>query len=390
MSKVKRIFIIVLDSFGVGELPDAGNFGDSGSNTLAAVCGSPCLSLPNMTAMGLFNIEGADFGRSVVSPFSAFGRLAEKSNGKDSVIGHWEISGIVSRSPLPTYPDGFPPEIIEKFKAATGRDILCNKPCSGTKVIEDYGLEHIKTGKLIVYTSADSVFQIAAHEKIIPVEQLYEYCRAARKILTGRHGVGRVIARPFDGSYPDFFRTDNRHDFSIDPPEKTMLDYLKEAGYDTLSVGKIYDIFNGRGISKAIKSKSNDEGMAETFNALSQDFTGLCFTNLVDFDMKFGHRNDVDGYAAELSRFDKWLGGFLKGMNSDDLLFITADHGCDPSTPSTDHSREYIPLLVYGKRVKPVNLGTLNCFSDIGKTVLDIFNIENDICGESFKERVIK
>ena len=208
--------------------------------------------------------------------------------------------------------------------------------------------------------------------------------------MTGRHGVGRVIARPFDGSYPDFFRTDNRHDFSIDPPEKTMLDYLKEAGYDTLSVGKIYDIFNGRGISKAIKSKSNDEGMAETFNALSQDFTGLCFTNLVDFDMKFGHRNDVDGYAAELSRFDKWLGSFLKVMNGDDLLFITADHGCDPSTPSTDHSREYIPLLVYGKRVKPVNLGTLNCFSDIGKTVLDIFNIENDICGESFKERVIK
>ncbi|MCR4616392.1 MAG: phosphopentomutase [Clostridiales bacterium] len=389
MGKVKRVFIIVLDSFGIGELPDAEAFGDSGSNTLAAVCGSEHLSLPNMTGMGLFNIEGTCFGRSVSSPCSAFGRLAERSAGKDSVIGHWEISGIISRQPLPTYPDGFPDEILDKFRSETGRDILCNKPYSGTKVIEDYGLEHIRTGKLIVYTSGDSVFQIAAHEKIVPVEQLYEYCLIARKILSGRHGVGRVIARPFDGEYPDFFRTENRHDFSVDPPEKTMLDYLHEAGYDTLSVGKIYDIFNGRGISKAIKSKSNDEGKAETLNALRLDFNGLCFTNLVDFDMKFGHRNDIDGYAAELSRFDKWLGDFLNAMNGDDILMITADHGCDPSTPSTDHSREYIPLLVYGKAVKNVDLGTLDCFSDIGKTVLDIFNVKNNICGTSFKERMI-
>ncbi len=386
---LKRVFLVVLDSFGIGELPDAARFGDVGSNTLAAVCTSDRLNIPFMQSMGLFNIEGAVGCTPAESPSATVARIGEKSDGKDSVVGHWELSGIISDKPLPTYPDGFPDEVIAGFEKLTGRGTLCNKPYSGTKVIADYGLEHIETGKLIVYTSADSVFQIAAHEKVVPIETQYKYCEAARKMLTGRHGVGRVIARPFDGEYPDFFRTANRHDFSLEPPGMTMLDYLSDAGYDTVSIGKIYDIFAGRGISHAIKTKSNAEGIHETINALDLDFNGLCFTNLVDFDMKYGHRNDIDGYAEALSEFDAGLQTIVGKMNPDDLLMITADHGCDPSTVSTDHSREYIPLLIYGDKIKKTNLGTLDCFADVGKTVLDIFGVKNDIAGTSFKKRVI-
>lgn len=388
--KTKRVFLIVLDSAGIGELPDAANYGDEGSNTLKACYMQKEFNTPNMKKLGLFNISGVDYASGVEAPTGAYGRLMEKSKGKDTTTGHWEICGLVSEKPFPTYPNGFPKEVLDEFSRRTGRGVLCNKPYSGTKVILDYGRQHLETGDLIVYTSADSVFQIAAHEDKVPIEQLYEYCRIAREILQGEHGVGRVIARPFIGEYPNFERTPRRHDFSLVPPKDTILDELSAAGYDVRPVGKIYDIFAGKGVMDAEPTVGNRDGMAKTDAWVERDFTGLCFVNLVDFDMLYGHRNDAVGYARALSEFDAWLGGFLPKLRDDDILFITADHGCDPITPSTDHSREYIPLLVYGKNIKSVDLGTRSSFADIGKTVADIFGVKSKTAGESFKDIILK
>ena len=381
----KRVFLIVLDSFGIGELPDAENYGDKGSNTLKAVSRSEKFNLTNLKKLGLFNIDGVDVCEKEKAPLANFCRIAEKSKGKDTTTGHWEIAGIITEKPFPTYPDGFPTEITEKLKKETGRGILCNKPYSGTKLLLDYGEEHIKTGKLIVYTSADSVLQIAAHEDVVPVEKLYEYCKIARKIMTGKHGVGRIIARPFTGAYPEFTRTSRRHDFSLVPPKDTMCDILCNNNIDVIGVGKIFDIFAGKGIQKTFPTKNNDDGMEKIKELQKEDFSGLAFINLVDFDMVYGHRNDVDGYAGALTRFDEFIGGFIENMRNDDVLIITADHGCDPSTESTDHSREYIPLLVYGKELKNgINMGTRTTFSDIGRAVLDLFSLKGNISGESF------
>ena len=385
----KRVFLIVLDSFGIGELPDAENYGDKGSNTLKAVSRSEKFNLTNLKKLGLFNIDGVDVCEKEKAPLANFCRIAEKSKGKDTTTGHWEIAGIITEKPFPTYPDGFPTEITEKLKKETGRGILCNKPYSGTKLLLDYGEEHIKTGKLIVYTSADSVLQIAAHEDVVPVEKLYEYCKIARKIMTGKHGVGRIIARPFTGAYPEFTRTSRRHDFSLVPPKDTMCDILCKNNVDVIGVGKIFDIFAGKGIQKTFPTKNNDDGMEKIKELQNEDFNGLAFINLVDFDMVYGHRNDVDGYAGALTRFDEFIGGFIENMRNDDVLIITADHGCDPSTESTDHSREYIPLLVYGKELKNgINMGTRTTFSDIGRAVLDLFSIKGNISGESFLDLI--
>ena len=385
----KRFFLIVLDSFGVGELPDAHKWHDEGSNTLGAIRNHSNFNCPELERMGLFNIDGV--GGGVNAPKASYARMIEKSMGKDTTIGHWEIAGIISPDPLPVYPDGFPKEVIKEFEEKTGRKVICNKPYSGTEVIKDYGREHMRTGALIVYTSADSVFQIAAHEDIIPVQELYKYCEIAREMLVGKHGVGRVIARPFNGEYP-FTRTANRHDFSLLPPADTMLNLLRRAGYDTVSVGKIFDIFAGSGISESHRTTSNTHGMQVTKELQSKDFSGLCFVNLVDFDMKYGHRNDVAGYAAAATEFDGFLSKFIEDMKEEDVLLITADHGCDPATPSTDHSREYTPMLIYGNGVKSgVNLGTRSSFADISATVLEYFGVaQGGTKGESFLKEVLK
>ena len=386
---MKRAFIIVLDSCGIGALPDAHLWGDEGSNTLGAIRNHENFNCPNLVNMGLFNVETV--GGGVAYPTGSFARLGELSKGKDTTIGHWEIAGIVSPTPLPTYPNGFPKEVIEEFERRTGRKTICNLPYSGTEVIKDYGKEHIETGALIVYTSADSVFQIAAHEDYVPVPELYRYCEIARDLLQGEHGVGRVIARPFNGEYP-YTRTANRHDYSLLPTGTTMLDLLMEKGLATISVGKIYDIFAGKSVSESNRTTSNHHGMEVTLDIQKRDFDGLCFVNLVDFDMKYGHRNDVAGYAAAMTDFDVQLGEFLANMREDDLLIITADHGCDPSTPSTDHSREYVPMLVYGKGVKSgVDLGTRDSFADISATILDFFGVDKkDTNGHSFLGEVAK
>lgn len=380
---IERVFLIVLDSFGVGELPDAADYGDAGSHTLRSCAAQKEFDLPNMQALGLFNIDGVGVGCPVNAPLGAFAKCTEQSKGKDTTTGHWEIAGLISHQAMPTYPDGFPPEIIAAFEAQTGRRVLCNKPYSGTAVIRDYGKAHLETGDLIVYTSADSVFQIAAHEQIVPVEQLYAYCRIARDILQGKHAVGRVIARPFTGEWP-FTRTSRRHDFSLTPPDDTMLDVLQNAGLDVIGVGKIYDIFAGKGLRAPLPTTGNNDGMEKTMQLLHKTFRGLCFVNLVDFDMLYGHRNDAPGYARALSDFDRWLGAFLPQMKENDLLMMTADHGCDPLTESTDHSREYIPLLVWGSQVRPCNLGTRSTYADIGKTICDLFGIYNTLSGTSF------
>lgn len=385
---IKRVFLIVLDSCGIGEMADAADYGDEGSNTMKAISTSPEFDINTLREMGLFNIDGIDYIDSVDAPTAAVCRMRERSKGKDTTIGHWEICGIVSKSPLPTYPNGFPQDILDKFSAATGRGVLCNKPYSGTDVIRDYGKQHVETGDLIVYTSADSVFQIAAHEDVVPIDELYRYCDIARKILVGEHGVGRVIARPFVGEYPNYTRTTNRHDFSIEPPANTLMDDMKAAGKDVIAVGKIFDIFAGSGVTEKILTKGNTDGMNKSMALADKDFNGLCFINLVDFDMLYGHRNDVPGYARALTEFDKWLKDFLPKLHDDDVLMITADHGCDPATPSTDHSREHTPLVIYGKQIKPVNLGTRDSFADIGKTIADIFGVETDIAGESFLNEV--
>ncbi|MBQ8393218.1 MAG: phosphopentomutase [Clostridia bacterium] len=385
---MRRIFLIVLDSFGIGALPDAHMFSDEGASTIKSVSKSDKLYIPNMISLGLGNIDGVDCIEKTNTPLGAFGRCMEKSMGKDTTVGHWEISGIISDTPLPTYPNGFSKELLDKFSTLCGRGVICNKPYSGTEVIRDYGREHIETGKLIVYTSADSVFQIAAHEDIVPVSQLYDYCRIARELLCGKDGVGRVIARPFTGDFP-YKRTADRRDFSLEPTGTTMLDKLSKDGYDVISVGKINDIFVGRGITEHYPSHSNKEGIDITLSLLKKDFSGLCFVNLVDYDMLYGHRNDVDGYAEALSYFDSRLGEILANLCDDDMLIITADHGCDPGDISTDHTREYTPLLIYGRGVLPVNLGTRDTFADISATVTEFF-CQNPIkTGKSFKQNIL-
>ena len=390
-SKIKRVFIIVLDSFGIGEMPDSAEFGDAGSNTLRSISGSSFFSAPNLIDAGLSLIDGVDCLEKVSTPRGAYARLSERSRGKDTTTGHWEIAGIVSKTPMPTYPNGFPAEVLDEFCRAIGKDgVLCNLPYSGTKVINDYGEEHLKTGLPIVYTSADSVFQIATHTDIVPLDTLYEYCHKARAILKGTHGVGRVIARPFTGTAPSFTRTADRRDFSLEPPKPTMLDFISNANLDTISVGKIRDIFAGAGIKESHPTHSNKEGMDEALRLADKDFNGLCFINLVDFDMLYGHRNDIDGYAKAISEFDAFLPSFINKMREDDILIITADHGCDPATESTDHSREYVPLIVLGDRVKSVNLGTLNGFSGIAATVCELLNVPYDGEGESFSSHITK
>ncbi len=387
---MKRVFLIVLDSCGIGAMPDSERFGDVNVNTLAACAASEKLHIPNMIKAGLGNIDGVSCLPKESAPMGAYARLTESSMGKDTTIGHWEIAGIISPDPLPTYPDGFPGEVLKPFMEQTGRGVLANAPWSGTEVIDAYGEDHMKTGDLIVYTSADSVFQIAAHEDIVPPEQLYEYCRIARKILQGKHGVGRVIARPFVGTPGNFKRTANRHDFSLEPPAKTLPEAVKDAGLASIGVGKIHDIFAGIGLTEYVYNKSNADGMAHTDHYAQQDFTGLCFVNLVDFDMQFGHRRDIDGYANALTEFDAWLGQFMEKLNGDDVVMITADHGCDPAyTATTDHTREYVPLLVLGKQIKPVNLGTRASFADIAATVAELLNISLSTPGKSFAKDIV-
>ncbi len=387
---MKRIFLIVLDSFGIGAMPDSEKFGDVGVNTLAACATSKELKIPNMIAAGLGSIDGVSC-LPQGSHTGAIARLTEASMGKDTTIGHWEIAGLISPDPLPTYPDGFPAEVLEPFMAQTGRGILANAPWSGTTVLDEYGEEHMKTGDLIVYTSADSVFQIAAHEDIVPPEQLYEYCRMARKILQGKHGVGRVIARPFVGTGKgNFKRTANRHDFSLEPPKETLLDAIKAAGLASIGVGKIYDIFAGIGTTEHVYNQSNANGMAHTLHYADQDFQGLCFVNLVDFDMQYGHRRDIDGYARALTEFDTWLPSLREKLVNEDLEMITADHCRDPAyTATTDHTRQYVPLMILGKTVKPVNLGTRTSFADIAATVAELLGVDYNTPGTSFAKEIL-
>ncbi len=374
----KRVFLIVLDSVGIGEMPDAKQYGDEGANTLGSVLKGGAV-LENLMSMGLMNIDGVE-QEGAAAPTASFARLAERSKGKDTTIGHWEIGGVISQKPLPVFPHGFPQELIERFEAAIGRKVLCNKPYSGTQVIMDYGREHMKTGAVIIYTSADSVFQVAAHEAVVPIEELYRICDIARELLTGEYAVGRVIARPFEGEYPEFRRTSRRHDVSLAPTGRTMLDALIAEGKDVLAVGKIYDIFAGRSVSKSIKTANNTDGMQKTLELTSEAFNGLAFVNLVDFDMLYGHRNDVSGYGKALMEFDGFLPKLKERLTQNDLLIITADHGCDPGHPGTDHTREYVPMLVAGKGIKAgVNLGTLTGFDHIAALVLDWLGVANDV-----------
>ncbi len=385
---MKRVFLIVLDSFGVGELPDAADFGDAGASTIRSVSRSEKLSIPNMISMGLGNIDGVEDVEAAECPIGAYGKSAELSRGKDTTVGHWEIAGLVSPYPLPTYPEGFPAEVLDKIRAATGRDILCNLPYSGTEVIREYGPRQLETGALIVYTSADSVLQIAAHEELIPIHELYSICETVRGIMQGEHGVGRVIARPYVGEYPNYTRTANRRDFSLVPSGDTLLDAVKIAGLDVIAVGKIEDIFAGKGITEAIHTTGNRHGMEVTEELAARDFTGLCFVNLVEFDSHYGHRNDADGYAAALSEFDAWLTGFTKMLKNDDILIVTADHGCDPGDVSTDHTREYTPILVYGPRVKPCSIGIRDTFADTAATVAELLGVSYSGKGKSYASLV--
>lgn len=387
---MKRVFLIVLDSFGIGEMPDASEYGDIAVNTLGSVAKNPYFHMPNMAELGLFTIDGVTVGEKASSPKAAVARMTEASKGKDTTIGHWEIAGIYSPKPLPTYPKGFPKEVLEEFTRRTGRGVLCNLPYSGTQVIQEYGDAHMRTGDLIVYTSADSVFQIAAHEEIVPLDKLYEYCHIARELLQGEHGVGRVIARPFIGPCGgQFTRTAHRHDYSLLPPETTMLDQLSDNGFSVIAVGKIQDIFAGKGITEAVYTAGNEEGIERTLEYLDKDFEGLCFINLVDYDMLYGHRRDVDGYAKALSFFDERLPQIIRKLRSEDILMITADHGCDPAyRRTTDHTREYTPFLMYGKGVEPKNLGTRKTFADIGATVVQYFGIKPAFAGESMLNNI--
>ena len=384
----KRIILVVMDSFGIGAEPDADLFGDVGTNTLKSCTSSSDFRANNLAKLGLFAIDGIETARPIeelkVTPMGTYARLRESSMGKDTTIGHWEIAGVISKNPLPTYPDGFPAEVLDELIKATGRGVLCNKPYSGTQVINDYGDEHVKTGDLIVYTSADSVLQIAAHEDIVPVEELYDICRKARKILCGKHGVGRVIARPFIGSDGKYERTPRRHDFSLEPPKDTMLDILKNNGKDVIAIGKINDIFAGKGITEYTYTTGNLDGIDKMLEYMDRDFEGLMFVNLVDYDMLYGHRRDIDGYAKAVAYFDDKLPDVIDKLRDDDILMITADHGCDPGyTKTTDHTREYVPFMATGKNLKSGNRGTRSTYADIAATVLDYFDISADIAGQS-------
>ncbi|MCR5357883.1 MAG: phosphopentomutase [Lachnospiraceae bacterium] len=383
----KRVILIVMDSFGIGDAPDADKFGDLGTNTMKSCYGSKEFCADNLRRLGIFNIDGIDYDPGTDAPTGAYARLIEASAGKDTTIGHWEIAGLISKDPLPTFPDGFPKEVLDEVKKATGRGVLCNKPYSGTKVINDYGDEHVKSGDLIIYTSADSVFQIAAHEDVVPLEELYEICRTCRKGLKGKYGVGRVIARPFIGTSGNYTRTSNRHDFSLIPPDKTMLDHIKDAGKDVIAIGKIFDIFAGAGITEHTYTTGNPDGIEKTIEYMDKDFEGLMFVNLVDYDMLYGHRRDIDGYAKAVAYFDNKLSEIFAKMRDDDVLMITADHGCDPAyLMTTDHTRECVPLLAYGKNVKPGNCGTRNTFADIAATVLDYLGVDGKSAGRSLFE----
>ncbi len=388
---VKRVFLIVLDSFGIGYEPDADLFGDVGADTLATIVKSARYNTPTLQQFGLFNIDGVSCAPGTESPAAAFGRMREASMGKDTTIGHWEIAGVISPKPMPLYPEGFPEEVLAPFREQTGRGVLCNLPYSGTDAIRDYGEEHMRTGDLIVYTSADSVFQIAAHEEVVPLDELYDCCRKARAILQGKHAVGRVIARPFIGEPGNFTRTRNRHDFSLLPPKRTMLVSLKEHGFDTIGIGKINDIFAGQGIGRTMPIQDNEDGMDKTIAMVEEAFQGLCFVNLVDFDMVYGHRNDIDGYAQAATDFDRRLKQMTAKLKDDDVVLITADHGCDPGFPGSDHTREYTPMLLYGEQIRSgVSLGTRSSFSDIAATILEMFGIPESLDGTSFWSEVKK
>ena len=383
---MKRVFLIILDSVGVGATPDADKFGDAGADTFGTCVRSGKLHTPNLERLGIFGIDGTSFQReSELDVVGCYGKLAEGSMGKDTTVGHWELAGLISKYPLPTYPLGFPKQVIQSFEKAVGREVLCNKPYSGTEVLLDYGKEHVETGKLIVYTSADSVFQIAAHEEVVPLEELYEACQKARDILIGEHGVGRVIARPFVGEYPNFTRTKNRHDYSLRPPRKTVLDCLIDNEFATIGVGKIYDIFDGVGIQESYPNEGNEKNMDRVMKLVEQEFEGLCFVNLVDFDMTYGHRNDIEGYTKALNKVDIRLGQLMEALKDEDILIIAADHGCDPGFPGTDHTREYIPCLCYGSQLaKGVNLGKGESFADIAQTIAQYFQIDFEGDGKSF------
>ena len=388
---IKRAVLIVLDSVGVGELPDAADYGDEGSNTLKNIYKhAENFSLPNLEKLGILNIDGFEDLKGSDKYLASVAKCGQKSKGKDTTTGHWEISGLVLDKPFPTYPEGFPEDLILEFEKRVGRKVIGNYPASGTEIIKLLGREHVETGNLIVYTSADSVFQIAAHEELVPLEELYNICRIAREMLKGEHGVGRVIARPFIGEEGSYTRTENRKDYSLEPYKDTMLDFVKNSGREVYAIGKIEDIFVNKGITNSNHTRNNEEGIEAIILAVKEDFDGLIFTNLVDFDMVYGHRNNVQGYADALMYFDKKLPEIIAALKEDDLLIITADHGCDPTTESTDHSREYIPLIFYGKNIKSNNnLGILDSFAYIGKTVLDIFDIENDLQGISVKNQII-
>lgn len=383
---MKRAILVVLDSVGIGEMPDADQYGDVGSNTLGNIADQVGgMEIPHLEKLGLGNIAPLKGVAVMDTPEGAFGKSAELSVGKDTVTGHWEMSGVILEKPLNTYPEGFSKEIMDAFESKIGRKTLGNVVASGTEIIERLGDEHVKTGYPIIYTSADSVFQIAAHEGVIPLDELYRYCEVAREMLVGDWQVGRVIARPFVGEDGVYTRTENRKDFALDPFNKTILEYVKEAGQNVMCVGKISDVFNNIGVTHSVHTKNNMQGVDETLKFMKEDLGGLLWTNLVDFDMKYGHRNDYVGYYNAIKEFDERLPEILETMTEDDILILTADHGCDPTTPSTDHSREYIPILVYGKNVKPgANLGVRRTFSDIGKTVLEYLGVQNDLYGESF------
>lgn len=392
---MNRAIVIVLDSFGVGELPDANVYGDEGSNTLKGIYDNTSLNLPNFKKLGLYNINDIGIDNKEETPIGIYGKANEMSKGKNSPVGHWEMSGYVTEKPFKTYPNAFPQELIEKFiKEAGIKGVLCNKKGSGTEFLKQYGEEHLETGMPIVYTSADSVFQIAAHEDIIPVEELYRICLIARKILNDpEYNIGTVIARPFVGTNSEnFTRTYNRKDFEFQDFGRTMLDEIKEIGKNVLAIGKIADLFTMRGITKAIHTEGNTDGIHKTIKAIKEDTNGLIFTNLVDFDMLYGHRNNIEGYARALEEFDSFLPEIIENLKQDDILIITADHGCDPSTPSTDHSREYVPIIAYGKDLKQnVNIGIRKTYADISATILDLLNVKSTLkYGISFKNDILK
>jgi phosphopentomutase len=383
-----RVVLIVLDSVGIGEMPDAAEYGDAGADTLGHTLGSRKVVIPNLRAMGLTNIRPLPV-EPAERPTGIFGRAATQSRGKDTTTGHWEMSGIITANPFPTYPQGFPPRILEPFERAIERKTLGNKPASGTEIIKELGEEHIRTGNPIVYTSADSVFQIATHEDVVPLEQLYHWCEIARQLLTGEDEVGRVIARPFVGEPGAFRRTEARQDYAIDPPEQTLLDRVKAAGLAVTAVGKIGSIFCHRGTTEELKAGNNNASVDQTLRALETTARGLIFTNLVDFDMLYGHRNDVEGYARALEQFDMRLPEIQHSMREDDLLMITADHGCDPGDVSTDHTREYVPVLAWGRRARAgVDLGIRSSLADIGQTVAENFGLELQ-AGHSFLREIV-